>query len=76
MKQEIAVIFLLWFALQIPLGILIGKFVHFGMSEALNQQAASSQVRQDSVWRDKMVARQFCFAGMARSQCAINSESS
>ena len=30
MEIEIAVIFLLWFALQVPLGIFIGKCIHFG----------------------------------------------
>ena len=34
MGKEIAIIFLLWFALQILLGIIIGKCIHFGMSEA------------------------------------------
>jgi len=42
MKQEIAVIFLLWFALQIPLGIFIGKCIHFGMSEARNTRRQAS----------------------------------
>ena len=33
MEQQIAIFFLLWFALQVPLGIVVGDFIHFGMSE-------------------------------------------
>jgi hypothetical protein len=44
--EEIAVIFLLWLALQIPLGIFVGKCIGFGMSEARDtKQQASSPTR-------------------------------
>jgi hypothetical protein len=46
MEIEIAVIFLLWFALQVPLGIFIGKCIHFGMSKA-RPPGGKLQVRQD-----------------------------
>ena len=38
MKQEIAVILLLWLALQVPLGIVIGKCIGFGTSVARNNK--------------------------------------
>jgi len=41
MKQEIAVILLLWLALQVPLGIVIGKCIGFGTSEARNNKRGS-----------------------------------
>jgi hypothetical protein len=31
--MELALIILFWFALQFTLGVLFGKFIHFGMSE-------------------------------------------
>jgi hypothetical protein len=42
MKQEIAMIFLFWFALQLPLAIAVGKFIHFGMSENDGKDQAAS----------------------------------
>ena len=42
MKQEIAVILLLWFALQVPLGIVIGKCISLGTSEARNNKRQTS----------------------------------
>jgi len=32
MRQEIAIILLLWLALQIPLGSFIGDWIRFGMA--------------------------------------------
>ena len=47
MKQEIAVIFLLWFALQVPLAIFIGKCIDFGMKR--ETPSSELEVRQDLI---------------------------
>ena len=62
MKQEIAMILLLWFALQIPLGIVIGKCIGFGTAEARNnkRQASSPASFGPGVtkwWRSGFVTR-------------------
>jgi hypothetical protein len=44
--MELALIILFWFALQFTLGVLFGKFIHFGMSEP------QSTKRQASTRRD------------------------
>ena len=44
--EEISVIVLLWLALQIPLGIFVGKCIGFGMSDAPDtKRQASSPTR-------------------------------
>ena len=70
MEHHIALIFLGWFALQMAVGILVGKCIHFGMSEARNPNRQASSAlrfgqglktwcRDDSVppgWRVQIVA--------------------
>jgi hypothetical protein len=48
MKQELAAIFLLWLALDIPVGIFIGKFIHFWNVRSAKHQAATAASNADA----------------------------
>ena len=78
MEHHIALILLVWFALQMTLGILIGKCIHFGMSEARNaKRQASSPLRFEQGlktwwrvppgWRVQIVATKCAIANKSLS---------
>jgi hypothetical protein len=52
MKQEIAMVFLLWLALQVPLGIVLGQFIHFGMAEEPETELQAAHSERQSVLRE------------------------
>ena len=73
MKEEISVILLLWFALQVPLGIVVGKCIRFGMSDARNDKRQASSASSLGItkwwhsgsvmgWRAHSVPPQFATA--------------
>jgi hypothetical protein len=56
MEHHIALILLVWFALQMTLGILVGKCIHFGLSEDTKRQTSSpSRFGQGTWWRGDSV---------------------
>jgi hypothetical protein len=65
--MELALIILFWFALQFTLGVLFGKFIHFGMSEPQSTTARGKLQLVESLVCP--VERRFCSARMASSNC-------
>jgi hypothetical protein len=66
MKQELAAIFLLWLALDIPLGIFIGKFIHFGMSEAMPSTRRQTSSPESPSHKAQLIPK---LANLRRRQC-------
>jgi hypothetical protein len=66
MKQEMALMLALWFALSIVLGIFVGKFIQFGMSDTRDtkrqvsfarRKRSSGVVSVPRGWRVQIVAK-------------------